>query len=381
MTQDLLEHYRGMVQAGEIAADPMQALAAEKLQLLANRLSRYTPPAKTDVFSFFTRRRGEVPRGLYLFGPVGRGKTMLMDLFFEAVPFEPKRRVHFHEFMIEVHELIAAARKQHEGDLVPVVAERIARTAPLLCFDEFHVTDIADAMILGRLFAGFFEHGMVIVATSNTAPAELYRGGLNRILFLPFIDLIEEKMEVMELEAAKDYRLDRLLGEPLYFTPLGSAAAAGIREAFRKLTGVGHGAPQHIVVKGRTITVPETAHGVARFTFAELCGKSLGAIDYRAIARHFHTLIIEDVPILTRDRRDEARRFNTLIDTLYDYGTGLIVSAAAEPDALYTEGDGADLFRRTASRLMEMRSEGYLTSARNKRQAQDAAPDTEPMAG
>jgi cell division protein ZapE len=381
MTQDLLERYRGMVHAGEIAADPMQALAVEKLQLLANRLARYAPPAKTDIFSFFTRRRGEVPRGLYLFGPVGRGKTMLMDLFFESVPFEPKRRVHFHEFMIEVHELIAAARKQHEGDLVPVVAERIARAAPLLCFDEFHVTDIADAMILGRLFAGFFEHGMVIVATSNAAPAELYRGGLNRNLFLPFIELIEEKMEVMELEAAKDYRLDRLLGEPLYFTPLGGVAAAGIREAFRKLTGISHGAPQHIVVKGRTITVPEAAHGVARFAFAELCGKPLGAIDYRAIARHFHTLIIEDVPILTRDRRDEARRFNTLIDTLYDYGTGLIVSAAAEPDALYTEGDGADLFRRTASRLMEMRSEGYLTSARNKRQPQDAASDTEPMAG
>ncbi len=370
MRQDLLERYRGMVREGRIAADPMQALAAEKLQLLANRLARYTAPAKTDFFSFFTRKRGEVPRGLYLFGPVGRGKTMLMDLFFETVPFERKRRVHFHEFMIEVHELIATARKQQDGDLVPVVAERIAREAPLLCFDEFHVTDIADAMILGRLFSGFFEQGMVVVVTSNTAPSELYNGGLNRNLFLPFIELIEEKMEVMELEAAKDYRLDRLLGEPLYFTPLNGAADSHIRETFQKLTGVAQGHSQHILVKGRMLAVPEAAHGVARFTFAELCGKPLGANDYLAVSRHFHTVIIENVPILRRDRRDEARRFNTLIDTLYDQGTGLIISAAAEPDRLYTEGDGAQLFRRTASRLMEMRSESYLRTARQKRQAQ-----------
>ena len=369
MDHDLLEHYRALVREGRIAADPAQALAAEKLQLLANRLALYTPPAKTDIFSFFTRKRGEVPRGLYIFGRVGRGKTMLMDLFFETVPFEQKRRVHFHEFMSEVHDLIAAARKQHEGEVVPVVAEKIVRTAPLLCFDEFHVTDIADAMILGRLFAGFFEQGAVIVATSNSAPWELYKGGLNRNLFVPFIDLIEEKMEVLELEASKDYRLDRLLGEPLYFSPLGEAASAGIRETFYKLTGVKHGHATHILVKGREVPVPETEQGVARFTFADLCARPLGPNDYLAIARNFHTVIIEDVPILSRSRRDEARRFNTLVDTLYDQGTGLIVSAEAEPDALYPEGDGAELFRRTASRLMEMRTEGYLMTARHKRQA------------
>jgi cell division protein ZapE len=373
MNHDLLEHYRAMVREGVIAADPAQALAAEKLQLLANRLARYTPPAKTDLFSFFTRKRGEVPRGLYIFGRVGRGKTMLMDLFFETVPFERKRRVHFHEFMAEVHDLIAAARKEHEGDLVPVVAEKIARTAPLLCFDEFHVTDIADAMILGRLFAGFFEQGAVIVATSNVAPQDLYKGGLNRNLFVPFIELIEEKMEVLELEASKDYRLDRLLGEPLYFSPLGEAASAGIREAFHKLTGVEHGASQEIAVKGRTLVVPEAAQGVARFTFADLCAKPLGPNDFLAIARNFHTVIIENVPMLNRSRRDEARRFNTLIDTLYDQGTGLIISAEAEPDALYTEGDGAELFKRTASRLMEMRSEDYLMTARHKRQRKPEA--------
>jgi cell division protein ZapE len=368
MAQDLLERYREMTRLGEIAADPAQALAVEKLQLLANRLARYTPPLKTDIFSFFTRKRGEVPRGLYIFGRVGRGKTMLMDLFFENVPFEQKRRVHFHEFMIEVHELIGLARKKHEGDPVPHVAERIAREAPLLCFDEFHVTDIADAMILGRLFAGFFEHGTVIVATSNTAPADLYKDGLNRALFLPFIELIEEKMELLELEAVKDYRLDRMLGEPLYFTPLDDAARAGIREAFQRLTGVARGQPHQLAVKGRAITVPEAAMGVARFTFEDLCAQPLGANDYITIARNFHTLILEDVPVMKRDRRDHARRFNTLIDALYDQGTGLIVSAEAEPEALYPDGDGADLFRRTASRLMEMRSEGYLKTARHKRQ-------------
>jgi cell division protein ZapE len=368
MTQDLLERYRGMLRARELSADPAQALAAEKLQLLANRLARYAPPAKTDIFSFFTRKRGEVPRGLYIFGRVGRGKTMLMDLFFENVPFAKKRRVHFHEFMIEVHELIAEARKKHEGDLVPLVAEQIARDAPLLCFDEFHVTDIADAMILGRLFAVFFERGMVIVATSNTAPADLYKDGLNRALFLPFIELIEEKMEVLELEAAKDYRLDRMLGEPLYFTPLGEAARGGVREAFHRLTGLTHGQPVELAIKGRTITVPEAAMGVARFTFEDLCAQPLGAHDYITIARNFHTLILEDVPVMRRERRDQARRFNTLIDALYDQGTGIIVSAEAEPDDLYVEGDGADLFKRTASRLMEMRSESYLMTARHRRQ-------------
>ncbi|NJM35244.1 MAG: cell division protein ZapE [Rhodomicrobium sp.] len=367
MAETLLERYRGMVRSGEIAADPAQALAVEKLQILSNRLARYTPPAKTDVFSFFTRKSGEVPRGLYIFGKVGRGKTMLMDVFFEAVPFGKKRRVHFHEFMGETHELIGAARKSHPGDPVPQVAERIAREAPLLCFDEFHVTDIADAMILGRLFSVLFERGTVIVATSNVPPWDLYKNGLNRALFVPFIELIEMKMEVLELEASQDYRLNRLTGTQLYFTPLGPEADQAMRAAWAMLTGREAGEPMTLTVKGHRVDVPEAAMGVARFTFEDLCAKPLGATDYLTIARNFHTVLIEQVPILTPDRRNEARRFNTLIDALYDQGVGVIISADAEPDSLYRQGDGAELFQRTASRLMEMRSEGYLAARRRQR--------------
>ena len=367
MPETLLERYRAMIRSGEIGRDQAQALAVEKLQLLANRLASYAPPAKTDIFSFFTRRRGEVPNGLYIFGGVGRGKTMLMDLFFATAPFAKKRRVHFHEFMSETHDLIAAARKSHSGDPVPHVGEKIAREAPLLCFDELQVTDITDAMILGRLFGVLFERGTVIVATSNAAPWDLYRSGLNRDLFLPFVELIGAKMEVMELEAARDYRLDRLSGAPLYFTPLGAEADANIRKLWRALTGRDQGERQTLTVKGRDVEVPEAAMGVARFAFEDLCGKPLGANDYLAIARNYHTLFIENVPILTPARRNEARRFNTLIDALYDQRVGLVISAAAEPDVLYPAGDGADLFQRTASRLMEMRSQAYLRAREEQR--------------
>ncbi len=364
-----LQSYRSMVEEGHIRPDPAQLLAAEKLELLANRLAQYGGAAKPDFFSFFGARRGEVPQGLYLFGGVGRGKTMLMDLFFDAVPFTPKRRVHFHEFMAEIHELIARFRSLHDGDPIPPTAQAIASEARLLCFDELHVTDIADAMILGRLFKGLFEAGIVMVATSNLHPRELYKDGLNRPLFEPFIDILEDRMEVLQLEAAADYRLEKLEGAQLYFTPSGKKSSQAMRETFTRLTGYKKGKPAELSVKGRKITVPETVMGVALFDFEDLCDKPLGAGDYLVIAHAFHILMIENVPLLAPEQRNQARRFIILIDTLYDNGVRLVLSADAQPDALYAIGDGAELFARTASRLIEMRSKDYLARAKG-----DAAP-------
>lgn len=361
MGEGPLQRYRSLVDAGSLEPDPAQLLAAEKLELLANRLSQYEAPSKTDFFSFFTRRSGEVPQGLYLFGGVGRGKTMLMDLFFETIPFEPKRRVHFHEFMAEVHELIARFRSLHEGDPIPATAQAIAAEARLLCFDELHVTDIADAMILGRLFTGLFETGVVMVATSNSHPAELYKHGLNRPLFEPFIETIENRLEVLQLEAAADYRLEKLQGTQLYFSPADKKAAKAMRETFSRLTGLNKGEPAVIKVKSREVAIPEAAMGVALFDFEDLCGKPLGASDYLVIAHAFHILMIENVPVMQPEHRNQARRFINLIDTLYDNDVRLVLSADAQPNALYAIADGSELFERTASRLIEMRSQDYLT--------------------
>jgi cell division protein ZapE len=355
-----------MVQNGELKADPAQFLAVEKRQLLANRLASYDPPKKTDIFSFFTRKGGAVPEGLYMFGGVGRGKTMLMDLFFETVPFPAKRRVHFHEFMAEVHDLIGEFRKSDEGDPILPVAKAIAERAQLLCFDELHVTDIADAMILGRLFANLFEAHTIMVATSNSAPGDLYRHGLNRPLFEPFIELVEERMEILQLEAATDYRLEKLRGTELYFSPANKKAAKSMRGVFTRLTGQKKGKPASLEIKGHEVKVPEAAMGVARFDFEDICGEALGATDYLAIAHSFHTLLIENVPMMDAVRRVQARRFINLIDTLYDNGVRLIVSADAEPDDLYAIPHDAELFQRTASRLIEMRSEAYLAGITRK---------------
>jgi cell division protein ZapE len=373
MTATVTAALAARVATGDFEADPVQQAAAARLDVLAATLADWHRARRRSIVGLFGGVGPGAPNGLYVWGKVGRGKTMLMDLFFDIVQFEPKRRVHFHEFMAEVHDRIGTARARSPGDPIPEVAKEIANSARLLCFDEFHVTDIADAMILGRLFAALFERQVVIIATSNVPPDGLFRDGLNRQLFLPFIDLLASKTDVLELIAAKDFRLEKLAGHPLYFMPLGLVADASIRGSFERISGTYEGAPTELDVKGRKVRVPEAIHGVARFDFADLCSQPLGALDYLAIARAFHTVLIANVPALNRDRRAEARRFITLIDTLYDARVGLIVSAAAEPDALYPAGDEAFLFERTASRLIEMRSEAYLASRAGRKINEAAA--------
>jgi cell division protein ZapE len=362
MPSTILAQLDARIAAGDLQPDQIQQMAARRLDGLAETLADWNRARRRSIVGLFGGVGPGAPNGLYIWGKVGRGKTMLMDLFFEAVDFAPKRRVHFHAFMAEVHELIGLARKNNPGDPIQEVAKALAKSARLLCFDEFHVTDIADAMILGRLFAALFERQVVVVATSNVPPEGLYKDGLNRQLFVPFIELLRTKANVMELVSAKDYRLEKLAGHPLYFTPLGPAAEASVRAAFQRISGATRGLPTELEVKGRMVPVPEAEDGVAKFEFDDLCMKPLGALDYLAIARAFHTVVIANVPALDRQRRAEARRFITLIDTLYDARVGLVISAATQPDAIYPAGDEAFLFERTASRLIEMRSEAYLAS-------------------
>jgi cell division protein ZapE len=367
----VLETYRSLLADRVIVADPAQARAAGELEKLAQRLRSWR---RRKGLSALITGSEPAPKGRYIFGPVGRGKTMLMDLFFQATSFRPKRRLHFHEFMAEVHDRIGAARKAVPGDPIPHVAKGIADESALLCFDELHVTDIADAMILGRLFRALFEAQVVVVATSNAAPVELYKNGLNRALFLPFIELIGEHMEVEELLAAKDFRLDKLAGKPLYFAPADARARAEMDRLWGELTGHHPGAPADLEVKGRKLRVPLASMGVARFTFAELCEAPLGANDFLRIAHAFHTVMIDAIPVLAKAPRDVTRRFVNLIDTLYDARVCLVASAAAEPQALYAAGDMAYLFERTASRLIEMRSQGYLATRMDRLGAREPAP-------
>ncbi len=359
MSRRVGERYAAMVAGGEIEFDLAQQSVAERLDTLAGALNTWSPGG-TGLFSRFQRKTVSGPRGLYIHGGVGRGKTMLMDLFFDAVQFQPKRRNHFHQFMAEVHERIAKARLSHEGDPILHVAGEMVGSPGLLCFDELHVSDIADAMILGRFFKVVFERKAVVVATSNSMPDDLYKNGLNRQLFLPFIDLIEDNMDVVELASSKDFRLDKMAGQPLYFTPADVAARHAMDQHWIRLTGQ-HGAESATLeVKGRRVIVPAAGAGVARFSFADLCERPLGSIDYLAIAHAFHTVLIDGIPVMGPARRDHARRFINLIDTFYDNGVCIVVSAEAQPDELYVAGDGSDFFVRTASRLIEMRSEDYV---------------------
>jgi len=360
LTSPLLKAYRALLASGAAQPDPAQAEAVSELVGLARALAAYRPASLLR----FLGQGADAPRGLYLHGKVGRGKSMLMDLFFAHAPFTSKRRLHFDAFMAEAHAAIEAARATGNGDPMPGAAKALADKGLLLCLDEFQVNDIADAMILSRLFARLFERGLVLVTTSNTAPDNLYRDGLNRQLFLPFVEVLKQHTDVLEIAAARDYRLDKLMGQPLYFAPLDAAAQSALDDTWRMLTGDAPPTPKTLEVAGRKLVIPRASGGTAWLSFDELCARPLGAADYRAIAAALHTVILEGIPVLGPDKRNEARRFITLIDALYDARTHLIASAAAEPDALYTTGDGAEAFQRTASRLMEMRSRDYLETPR-----------------
>ncbi len=363
MSEGPLALWRAKVAAGELEPDPAQRLAVEKLQLLWMRLADYNParPKRVGLGLFGWGRERIVEQavpGLYLYGDVGRGKSMLMDLFFATAPVAPKQRVHFHAFMQNAHAGIHEARALGVTDPVRPVADAIADGATLLAFDEMQVTDIADAMLVGRLFERLFERGVVVVATSNRAPDELYRDGLNRQLFLPFIAMLKERLEVHELVSPKDHRMGRAPGSRVWHAPLGPAAAAALDEAWDGFAA-GPGAPRVLDVRGRRLVLPLWRAGVARASFADLCGAPLGPGDYLAIADAVETLILSDVPVLGRSRYDEAKRFVTLIDALYEGRVRLIASAEAAPEALYADGEGAFEFARTVSRLAEMAGEGW----------------------
>lgn len=372
MTDGPLSRYRAKITNGELSHDPMQELCAEKLQSLKNALAHYEPATGTGGWRErfgLTRRRDEPtpPLGLYIYGEVGRGKSMLMDLFYETIDIENKRRVHFHDFMQDVHERMHRFRqtkKKDDADPIPPIAKDLADNAWLLCFDEMQVTDITDAMILGRLFEHLFEQGVVIVTTSNRVPDDLYKDGLQRQNFLPFIDMIKRKLDVLELASPTDYRMRNLTAADVYLYPTArDKAVAKIDAMFATLTEGARVSPDSLTVKGRKIEISAAGAGVAKFSFDELCTRPLGPGDYIALATHFHTIVIDYIPKLPDSRRDWAKRFGTLIDAMYEHKTKLICAIECDPNEIYTDGDYSFEFQRTVSRLTEMRSQEYLNMA------------------
>ena len=350
MSQHLTALYDTRVAEGLLRPDPAQRAVMARLETVREALEA---PQRTGFLTRFRKADPIGKQGLYLWGGVGRGKSMLMDMFFQHVAIRGKRRVHFHGFMQEVQSALHEARKTGVDDAIKPVAEGIARDLKLLCFDEMQITDIADAMIVGRLFERLFEAGVVIVTTSNRPPRDLYKDGLNRQLFLPFIALLEERMEVDELDAMTDYRQDRLAGEQVWFTPADADAKRAIDLIWRDLTG-GNDEPLTLEVKTRNVVIPRFWAGQARTTFAQLCGTALGPADYLALVGAVNVLVLEDIPTMGPANANEAKRFVTLVDTLYEGHVRLLASAEAEPEALYVKGAGAFEFERTASRLREM---------------------------
>jgi len=379
MNEGPLFEYRSRLRAGQVRPDPAQELAVEKLQSLSKAVRGYRPSAgeKGWLARFGLGGKAAVPaglqwhpgdcedgnprQGLYIFGEVGRGKSMLMDLFYEFTNMPGKRRVHFHEFMRDVHAAMHEWRKSGGADPIPALAKQLADNAWLLCLDELQVTDIADAMIVGRLFQHLLDNGVVVVITSNRAPQDLYKDGLQRQRFVPFIELMGQRLDLLELNSERDYRLGRKRGLQVYHFPNGPAAEAELDKNFARLTEGAVARPDQLMVNGRVLDIPRAAIGVARFSFRELCGRPLGPSDYLELASHFHTLVLSGIPLLSPENKDEARRFVTLVDALYEHKVTLICSAAAPPESLYPTGIGAFEFQRTVSRLMEMQADDYIT--------------------